>query len=240
MVLKKNPVQEKTPEMAELMKKFALDEFEVEILSMANKGETSEEIAEKLEELLLPTESRMMRSIPVKFEVKTFEEAMQKFKMALLSRYISDEGQFIVENLNKITQSFNLRKIARFLKVGNETVKNYIEQGFLKGNKSERRCGLGYEWIIDPQDFYDFLRNYYYCYYAYDLERGEDEFLRSVMKFTPAGIPICQAVKTLGVSRSTIKRRIAKGDILAYLGPGHRKGSRFRWYIQPDKDRAST
>ena len=310
--------------LVKLMKKFRLDELEVEILLKAEDGETPKEIAKKLGELLMPVEARMMRSISAKFGVATFKEARERFKMALLNKYMPEEDQFIIKNCKKMTYAemashigrpstdsvrqrieilqrlgklkrlrlgfvkngvfhryyleeedetikklypslgkkflakqlnrsedsiqyrvstklkvkkappayLNASGTARLLKVGQRTICGWIYQGFLKASKSGRRAGPQQEWRIESQDLSDFMRDYYYIY---DPNRIEDEFLKSIIAFTPAGkaVPGCQAIKVLGIPKSTLTKRLRKGQISGYKGFGPRGHT--RWYVQLDK-----
>jgi len=127
-------------------------------------------------------------------------------------------------------------KIAKLLRVGQRTVVfNWINQGFLKGTKSGRGTGRYQEWRIEVQDFHNFIRDYYYLYEP-KLVKGK--FLRSIIKITPAGqaVPVCQAAKILGISKSEVQRRIKSGELNAYKNyAGLHRFRGFRWFVRLDK-----
>ncbi len=298
---------------------FSLDELEIKILSEA-KGETAREIAKELGALLLPTEARIARSIPIKLNVKTLVEARIKLQIAeKKGSYAPREDRFIIKNckkmsyremalqlgrstesirqrmeilkrLRKIKRSgfvkdgvfhpyyseeqnrviikrypdqdiklltgelkrseaslryraaklktkrmppayLNVIKIVRLLRVTQQTVVHWLNQGFLRGSKSGRGVGQYQEWRIEPQDFYDFVKDYYYLY---EPKLVRDKFLRSIIKSTPAGraVPVCQAVKVLGISKAEIQRRIKSGELQAYKSfAGYHRFKGFRWFV---------
>jgi len=127
----------------------------------------------------------------------------------------------------------NPPRIARLLGVCQRIVNDWIYQGFLKAdNRNGRRVGRHREWIIKPQDFHKFLRDYYYLY---DPNRVRDKFLLSIIALTPAGkvVTTSQAAKILGIVRSAVIKRAIKGDFpVAYKGFG--PSGHTRWYLQLD------
>ena len=125
----------------------------------------------------------------------------------------------------------NPPRVAQLLGVCQRIVLDWIYQGFLKAdNQFGRRVGRHREWIINPRDFYDFIKKYYYLY---DPGRVEDRFLKEVIGSTPAGkvMTVSQAAKVLGIVESAVIKRAINGKFpVAYKGFG--PSGHTRWYVQ--------
>lgn len=128
----------------------------------------------------------------------------------------------------------NVGKITVLMEVTRPIVIDWIDRGLLKASKDGRRAGPYQEHRVEFQDFYSFLRNYYFLY---DADRVKDKFLRSIIESTPAGkaILVCQAAKVLGISKSQVKRRIDRGKLIAYKNFSGNGGRGFRWFVILDK-----
>ena len=121
--------------------------------------------------------------------------------------------------------------VARLLRIHQRRGRVWLLQGLLKGSKTGRGSGVWQEWRIEVSDFQEFVKNHYHLFRT---ERIIDRSLLQIIATTPAGrfIPICQAVRVLGVSRATAQRWARKGALPAYKGLGPR--GRLRYYVQLD------